>query len=40
MSPHYDDQIDMWRTVTYRPFVIDREGVEVDAKYTLKMIPE
>jgi penicillin amidase len=40
MSQHYDDQTDMWRTVTYRPFVIDREGVEEDTRYLLKMIPE
>ncbi len=40
MSPHYDDQIDMWRTVTYRPFVLDREKVEEDTRYLLKMSPE
>jgi len=39
MSPHYDDQIDLWRTVTYRPFVIDREGVDSDARYTMTMKP-
>jgi penicillin G amidase len=40
MSPHYDDQIDLWRTVTYRPFVINREGVDADAKYVTTMKPE
>ncbi len=40
MSPHYDDQIDLWRTVTYRPFVIDREGVDADARYTTTMKPQ
>ncbi len=40
MSPHYDDQIELWRSVTYRPFVIDRKGVDADAKYTLKMKPQ
>jgi penicillin amidase len=40
MSPHYDDQIDLWRTVTYRPFVLDREGVDKDARYTLVINPD
>jgi len=40
MSPHYDDQIELWRTVTYRPFVIDREGVDADARYVTTMNPE
>jgi penicillin amidase len=39
MSPHYDDQAELWRTGKYRPFVLDRKSVEEDAKYTLKMIP-
>ena len=39
MSPHYDDQVDLWREVKYRPFVLDRESVDEDARYTLKMIP-
>ena len=39
MSPHYDDQIDLWRTVTYRPFVIDRKGVDADARYVMTMKP-
>jgi penicillin amidase len=40
MSPHYDDQVELWRTGTYRPFVLDRQSVETDARYTLKMVPE
>jgi len=40
MSPHYDDQIDLWRNVDYRPFVIDREGVDADARYVTTMKPE
>ena len=39
MSPHYDDQTELWRTGKYRPFVLDRESVEKDARYTLSMIP-
>jgi penicillin amidase len=39
MSPHYDDQVELWRTGKYRPFVLDRKSVEKDARYTLKMIP-
>jgi penicillin amidase len=39
MSPHYDDQTELWRTGKYRPFVLDRESVEKDARYTLIMIP-
>jgi len=40
VSPHYDDQIKLWLTVTYRPFVIDREGVDKDARYIMNMKPE
>ncbi|MGD8948459.1 MAG: penicillin acylase family protein [Desulfobacterales bacterium] len=39
MSPHYDDQTEMWRTGKYRPFVLDRKSVEEDARYTLNMGP-
>ncbi len=39
MSPHYDDQAELWRKGQYRPFVLDRKSVEEDARYTLKMIP-
>ena len=39
MSDHYDDQFDLWRGVEYRPFHLDREDVEKDARYRLKMIP-
>ena len=39
MSPHYDDQAEMWREGRYRPFVLDRQSIEKDARYTLKMIP-
>jgi len=40
MSPHYDDQTEMWRTGNYRPFVLDRKSVEEDARYTLLMLPD
>jgi penicillin amidase len=39
MSPHYDDQAELWRTGKYRPFVLDRKSVEADARYTLEMLP-
>jgi len=39
MSPHYDDQAELWRTGKYRPFVLDRERIDADARYTLKMLP-
>jgi len=39
MSSHYDDQVTLWRTGAYRPFVLDRESVEKDACCTLKLIP-
>jgi penicillin amidase len=40
MSPHYGDQAELWRTGKYRPFVLDRQSIEADARYTLKMLPE
>ncbi len=40
MSPHYDDQAELWRTGKYRPFVLDRQSIEADARYTLQMLPE
>ena len=40
MSPHYDDQTELWRTGKYRPFVLDRKSVEKDARHTLIMIPD
>jgi len=39
MSPHYDDQVRLWRTGQYRPFVLDRESVEEDARFRLTMQP-
>ena len=39
MSPHYDDQAELWRTGKYRPFALDRKSVEEDAHYRLKMLP-
>ncbi|MGD2185461.1 MAG: penicillin acylase family protein, partial [Desulfobacterales bacterium] len=40
MSPHYDDQAELWRKGEYRPFVLDRQHVEADVRYRLKMLPE
>jgi penicillin amidase len=39
MSPHYDDQFDLWRKVEYRPLVLDRKLVERDVRHTLKLRP-
>ena len=30
MSPHYDDQAELWRKIKYRPFVLDKNGVMSD----------
>lgn len=40
MSPHYDDQADMWYEFKFRPFMLYRDQVEQDAKYVMKMTPE
>ena len=40
MSPHYKDQVDLWRTCEYRPFVLDRESIDKDKTYVLNMRPE
>lgn len=39
MSPHYDDQMEMFVNVEYRPFVLDKETAEENAKYVLIMHP-
>jgi penicillin amidase len=39
MSRHYDDQVDLWRQVEYRPFHLDRDDVEAEAAYRMKIIP-
>ena len=38
MSDHYDDQTEKWLNVEYRPFHLDREDVEQDAKYRMKIL--
>ena len=40
MSPHYDDQLELWLTGQYRPFVLDRKAVMQDVRYRLSMKPE
>jgi len=40
MSAHYDDQIPLWLGGKYRPFRLDREGVDADTRYRLSMTPE
>ncbi|MBN1573042.1 MAG: penicillin acylase family protein [Deltaproteobacteria bacterium] len=39
MSPHYDDQMEMFVDVQYRPLVLDRETAEADARYVLTLTP-
>jgi penicillin amidase len=39
MSPHYDDQMELFLNVEYRPFVLDRETAEENAEYVLIMHP-
>jgi penicillin amidase len=39
MSDHYDDQVELWRQVEYRPFFLDRDDVEKEATYRMKMVP-
>lgn len=40
LSPHYDDQVDLWRQVEYRPFLLRRDEVENDAAHTMKLLSE
>ncbi len=40
MSPHYDDQFDLWLAGKYRPFVLDRTEVMKDKRYRLVMHPD
>lgn len=39
MSPHYDDQIELWLAGKFRPFVLARDAVLADARYRLTMKP-
>ena len=39
MSPHYDDQLTLWRNREYRPFVLDRKAVLADARYRMVISP-
>lgn len=39
-SPHYDDMIDMWRHVEFKPMLWSREQVEAAAVSTLTLLPE
>jgi penicillin G amidase len=38
-STHYDDQIDLWRNVRYRPMVFGRETAELASKHRLVLRP-
>ncbi|MBU3916758.1 penicillin acylase family protein, partial [bacterium] len=39
MSPHYDDQLALWRAGKFRPFVLDRDEVLKDSRYRLTLSP-
>ena len=38
-SPHYDDQIDLWRHIEFKPMLWSREQVEAAAASTLVLVP-
>jgi len=38
-NPHYDDQIDMWRTIQYHPMLWDQTQVESASKNHLVLMP-
>ncbi len=39
MSPHYDDQFDLWLAGRYRPFVLERKKVIKDVHHCLVLSP-
>jgi penicillin amidase len=39
LSPHYDDQIDLWRSGRYRPFRLDPKAAEAAARHRLTLTP-
>ena len=39
-SPNYDDQIDLWHNVRYRPMVFGRKMAELSARHRLVLKPE
>ena len=40
ISPHYDDQTEMWHNLEYWPFLLNRDEVERGSRYILKMMPQ
>lgn len=38
-SPHYDDMVDLWRSVAYRDMLWDRNRIRDEAKVTLRLRP-
>ncbi|MCP3952393.1 MAG: penicillin acylase family protein, partial [Desulfobacterales bacterium] len=40
MSPHYDDQIELWLAGKFRPFVLNREAVLEDVRYRFTLKPD
>ena len=39
MSPHYNDMVDEWRNIDYRPMLFDRQAILDDAAATLILQP-
>ncbi|MFC1475395.1 penicillin acylase family protein [Candidatus Zixiibacteriota bacterium] len=39
LSPHYDDQAELWCNVEYRPFLLLRNEVKNDAAHVLRLSP-
>ena len=39
VSAHYDDQVDLWLNLEYRPFVLSRDEVLKDKAHQLRLKP-
>ena len=39
-SPHYDDMLESWRKVEYRPLPFSRRAVEAAAEETITLVPD
>jgi penicillin amidase len=38
-SPHYKDQVELWRKVAHHPLYFSREKVEKEAAQVLELVP-
>jgi penicillin amidase len=39
MSPHYRDQVELWMSGRYRPFLVTREAVERETRALTRLLP-